>query len=571
MDDTLAWSVLDVARDLLGDLDPELVLSRVVDSAREVTGARYGALGVVDESRTRLARFITSGLDEGERREIGAPPTGRGVLGELISNPVPLRLRDIGMHPRSYGFPIGHPPMRSFLGVPIMIRGEAFGNLYLTEKQDGDEFSVEDEEAAVLLAEFAALAIDHAQRFSGSEARREDLQSTVAALNATLQIARALGGQTELQGVLELIAKRGRALVSARTLVIEQIRGDRLVLAAGAGELPEGLVGREVDLADSAASGAIRTQLPQRLEDGPNRKRFERYGIGALGVEAEAGLVVPLLFRGQALGALVAVDRAVDGPCFTAQDEVLLEAFAVSAATAVATAHTVAAEHRRQRLAAAEDERGRWARELHDETYQSLAAIRLRLSGAQHTGTPEAFAAAVAETIAQVDSDIAALRSLITELRPAALDELGVGPAIEALATRVRECGLAVEIAVDPDLEAQRAEMRLSPDLETAVYRITQEALTNAQKHAQATKASVEIREADGLVTVVVRDDGTGFDTAACSNGFGLAGMGERAELVNGFLEIRSAPGAGTTVTARLPAMRTDEVAKPPQQALRSA
>src|SRR5664279_3135264 len=212
--------VLDVARGVLDDLDVEAVLERVLAAARDMTGARYAALGVLDESRTQLARFLSLGIDDSARRMIGPPPTGRGVLGELIRHPRPLRIADVGSHPVSYGFPAGHPPMGSFLGVPVVVSGRPYGNLYLTEKQGAAEFDAADEEAVVLLAGFAGVAIDHARRFAGSESERQELQRTVDALDATLQIARALGGQTELPAILELVAKRGRALVSARVVVI---------------------------------------------------------------------------------------------------------------------------------------------------------------------------------------------------------------------------------------------------------------------------------------------------------------------------------------------------------------
>src|ERR1700759_1324114 len=163
--DQATRGVLRVARSVLEQLDTDQVLDRVLDAACELTGARYAALGVLDESRNSLARFLTRGIDEDDRRVIGALPTGRGVLGELIRNPRPLRMTDVGSHPYSYGFPVGHPPMGSFLGVPILIGGEPYENLSLTEKQGAEEFTEDDEEAVILLAEFAGVAIDHARRF----------------------------------------------------------------------------------------------------------------------------------------------------------------------------------------------------------------------------------------------------------------------------------------------------------------------------------------------------------------------------------------------------------------------
>ena len=195
MMDEGARLVLGLARSLLGGLDVDVVLERVLESARELTGAQHAALGVLDEGRTELSRFLTLGIDNATRLRLGDLPRGRGVLGELISNPAPLRLADVGSHPHSYGFPASHPPMRSFLGVPLLVAGEPFGNLYLTNKRDADEFTDEDEEAVVLLAELAGLAIDHARRYSSAEKRSSELQLSVDALEAMTEIGRALGGR----------------------------------------------------------------------------------------------------------------------------------------------------------------------------------------------------------------------------------------------------------------------------------------------------------------------------------------------------------------------------------------
>jgi signal transduction histidine kinase len=293
----------------------------------------------------------------------------------------------------------------------------------------------------------------------------------------------------------------------------------------------------------------MRTMRVQRLEQEPNRRRFDR-GLGRLGLRAQAGLVVPLAFRGQTHGVLVAVDRLDGGPEFTAEDERLLDAFAASAATAIATAIAADAERRSQRLAATEQERARWARELHDETLQGLAALRLGLSSALRTGAPERLADAVRTAVDQLQSEITGLRSLITELRPAALDQLGVEAAIEALVDRMRTAGVEV------DCNVSFAPGRLAPDLETGIYRIVQEALNNARTHGEATRAVVEVLEGDSTVAVSVRDNGAGFDPAAPVHGFGLAGMRERVELLEGVFAVESAPGAGTVVTARFPAHR---------------
>ncbi len=219
LDEPRLRELIDVGRSLVAELDPEIVFRQLLEVACELTGARYAALGVLDEDRHELERFITHGIDEAGRRAIGNLPRGRGVLGLLIEQPRPLRLGDVGDHPRSYGFPPGHPPMSNFLGVPVMIRGHAWGNLYLTEK-DGGEFDEADEQSAVILAEWAAIAVENARLYSSVERRNEEMGRAVHRLEATTEIARAVGGETDLGRILEIVVKRGRALVEARTLLI---------------------------------------------------------------------------------------------------------------------------------------------------------------------------------------------------------------------------------------------------------------------------------------------------------------------------------------------------------------
>ena len=551
--------ILDVARSVVAELDLDIVLERILDSARELTEARYAALGVLNESKTELARFITVGIDEATRATIGALPRGRGVLGALIERPRSLRLRDVGKHPHSYGFPQGHPPMQTFLGGPILVAGEPFGNLYLTEKAGAAEFSDSDQQAVEMLAEFASVAIDHARRYANTRQRRDELERTVATLEATTQIARAVGGETDLDVILELVAKRGRALVAARALLIELKHGQALVVAAGAGELPDNVVGAHLALADSEAGQAMRSLRTQHLEEELNRARFDEHGLGRLGVNAEGGLVVPLIFRGTTYGALVALDRLEGGPAFTPDDQRLLEAFAVSAAMAVGTAQSVGAERHRQRLAAAEGERKRWARELHDDTLQSLTALRLGLAAAGRSDRPQAIRGAVGETIEQLDETISGLRTLISELRPAALDELGIEAALEGLVERTSGGGMQIDLNVELTSEHGRSPMRLGPELETALYRIVQEALTNAAKHGQAGRAVVEVRADATTVQLSVRDDGNGFEAGADTEGFGLLGIQERVDLLGGELLVDSSPGAGTLLSASFPAQRRFE------------
>jgi signal transduction histidine kinase len=259
---------------------------------------------------------------------------------------------------------------------------------------------------------------------------------------------------------------------------------------------------------------------------------------------------------------LVAIDRLHGGPEFTSDDERLLEAFAASAATAVATAQSVASERQRQRLAAAEAERQRWARELHDDTLQSLSALRVGLSTAKRSGKPETLELAVSNAIAHLEEGITNLRALITDLRPASLDELGAAAAIQALGERAERYGMEVDVSIELAYEQGHEQQRHLPEMETAMYRIAQEALTNAAKHGNAKRAVIEVHEDDTDIWVSVRDDGSGFDPSEHSehsDGFGLLGMHERVHLLDGTLDIDSAPGKGTKIEARFPVRRLPE------------
>ena len=253
---------------------------------------------------------------------------------------------------------------------------------------------------------------------------------------------------------------------------------------------------------------------------------------------------------------MLAVFDPLEGAEFTADDERLLTSFATSAASAVVTARSVTMEQLRARELATEQERRRWARELHDETLQGLGALRLGLSTARRTDDAERWRTAVDDAVLQLDTEIANLRGIIADVRPAALDELGVAAALESLVDRMRSRGLDVQLTVDLDYEAGRSDTRHPEDLETAIYRIVQESLNNALEHAGTDAVVVDVVEADGTIAVRVTDEGRGFDTASKGTGFGLVGIRERAGLLGGTAEIDSAPGVGTTVTARLPVRR---------------
>ncbi|MEY2426776.1 MAG: hypothetical protein QOI61_2348, partial [Actinomycetota bacterium] len=428
-DPALLRRLLDICRSVVSEHDLEVVLRRVVEEACEITHARYGALGVMNDRGDGLDRFITTGIDEDSRAAIGELPHGRGVLGVLISDARPLRLSNVGSHPRSYGFPPEHPPMSTFLGVPLLIRGEAYGNLYLTEKADGQDFDEVDEEAIGVLADIAGIAIDNARLYRQVANRNDDLERAVVGLEATTEIARAVGGETDLGRVLELIAKRGRALVNAKAVVILLEDGGELSVLTVAGDVDTDIVGRGIPTSNSVYADVLQSQRPERISDFPSRLRAGQHSIG---VTAGAALAVPLVFKGKALGVLVAYDHEHGSGMFTMSEQQLLVSFATSAAIAVGTAKTVAREHLRSSIQAAELERRRWARELHDETLQGLGALNVLLSA----GLDGDVEASVRQALGFIEEQIALLRDLISDLRPAVLDDLGVEPALEALAER---------------------------------------------------------------------------------------------------------------------------------------
>jgi signal transduction histidine kinase len=434
--------------------------------------------------------------------------------------------------------------MTTFLGVPLLIRGQAWGNVYLTDKDDG-QFGDSDVHAVTVLADWASIAIDHARLYRGMVERSAELESAVEGLEATTAIARALGSETDLSRVLELIVKRGRALVRARTVVMLLREGERLVAVAGAGQFDDRTLQSSLSVHGSVAGEVLHRGRSERIADVAAELRLEDERIGVVG--AETALLVPLRYRDRPIGVLCAFDRLDEQPQFGDREDELLHAFAASAATAVATAQSVESERLRHSMRSAEQERSRWARELHDETLQGLAALGVLLASGLKAGG-DALERAAREATEQLSTEIANLRALITELRPAALDQLGLVAALEGLARRSREVeGLEVALDVAVDEEA------LDPELKTAVYRLIQEALTNVGKHARATRVDVAVRDGDGGVALRVTDDGQGFDAGHSTSGFGLAGMRERAALMGGELAIETSED-GTVVSARFPA-----------------
>jgi two-component system, NarL family, sensor histidine kinase DevS len=534
-------AVVDAAIAVTSELSIDVVLQRIVEAAARLTGAKYAALGVIDQRGTGLENFVTTGLDEEAIERIGDLPRGRGILGVLISDAQPLRLADIGADPRSVGFPPHHPTMETFLGVPILLRGVAYGNLYLTEKAGGDEFTDEDQELVQLLAAQAAVAIENARLYESATRWGEQLESLA-------EVGNALATEIELPRLLELIVTRLRGLIDARLVYVAMPKPDgETVLETVAGEDAESYVGMKLDPTRSKTARVLERGRSERVDSLIDDPEVDQQAARSMG--ARTGLFVPLIVRDRAIGVIVAQDKEQADPRFTDEDVRIAEAFAQRAAVAIDLSERVARDALRRVVAGQELERQRLARELHDETGQALTSILLGLKNLEEAKSDDDVRRSVLELRELVVSTLHDVRRLAVELRPKALDDFGLVPALERLAETFAE-----QTNVDVHIEAALGDSRLPGEAETALYRIVQEALTNVVKHANARTVSVVLTRKGEAAVVVIEDDGRGFDPSADhAEGLGLLGMRERIALVGGRLSVESAPDRGTTVAVEVP------------------
>ena len=534
-------ALLDAVAGLTAELSLDALLQRVVEVAAELTTARYVALGVIDPTGSKLERFVTTGIDAETHAAIGELPHGRGILGVLIRDAKPLRLHEIADDLRSVGFSPAHPPMRTFLSVPILLRGVAYGNLYLTEKAGGDDFTEEDEELVTLLAGQAAIAIENARLYESATTWSRQLESLI-------EVGNALATETDLDRLLELVARRLRELLEARLVTVLLPAGpDELRFVAAAGEGPDDLIGQTISRTRSKSGRVLDRMRSERVDSVLEDQEVDREVTRRLA--ARTGLWVPLVVRNQAIGVIGAYDKLGPDPRFSDGDQRLAETFASRAAVAVDLSERVARDALRRVVAAQELERHRLARELHDETGQALTSVLLGLRAVEEKGGDEELRNAVAQVRELVVATLQDVRRLAVELRPKALDDFGLVAALERLTqTFAEQSGIAV------DFEAALGPERLPEEVETAIYRIVQESLTNVVKHAQARHVSVLLTRRSGAAAAVIEDDGRGFDPgAARDGGFGLEGMRERVLLLDGRFEIETNPGAGTTLVVEVP------------------
>jgi len=532
--------LLEAGMALSSELSLDALLQKLVEIAAELSGARYAALGVIDPTGRELERFVTTGIDPETIAEIGELPRGRGILGVLIREAKPLRLHDLAEDARSVGFPPGHPPMQTFLGVPILLRGVAYGNLYLTEKEGGLDFTEEDEEIATLLAGQAAVAIENARLYESATRWSRQLEF----LN---DVGNALVTEIELPRLLDLVAQRLQELIDARlvAILLPTQSGD-LEIRAAAGDGVEDHAGMTLSRETTKSGRVMNRKTSERVDSVLEDPEIDQSVARRLGVRA--ALYVPLVVRDRAIGLILVVDRTGNDPRFSADDLRLAEAFASRAAVAVDLSERVARDSLRRVFAAQELERRRLALELHDETGQALTSVLLGLRSVEEAVSDE-VRGGFAGLRDLVVGTLQNVRQLAVELRPKVLDDFGLVPALERLTA-----GFAEQTGIAVDLESRLPDGRLPSEVETALYRIVQESLTNVAKHAQAGRVSVLLTRKDGSVAMVIEDDGRGFTPEETeSEGLGLIGMRERVGLLHGRFEIESAKGTGTTLVVEVP------------------
>jgi signal transduction histidine kinase len=535
--------LLEAGLALSSELSLPVILQRIVELAANLTGARYGALGVLSPDGT-ITEFITTGVTEAERAAIGHIPVGRGILGVLIDDATPLRLREIAEDPRSVGFPPNHPPMRSFLGAPVAARGRVFGNLYLTEKQNAEAFTDQDQRALVMLAGQAGVAIENARLY-------EEARDRARRLEAVREIATAILAGTNPDQVLGLVAHHARELVGAdlATLAVPAGPGELLVGAADglhAGEL----AGTMFPIEGSVSGEVIRTGKTVVLADATGDQRVRQPALRAGGIGP--ALFAPLPVRGSVLGTLL-VANATGGRPFGEGDVQLTETFAEQAAVAVEHARL---QHELDRLAVLED-RERIAKELHDGVIQALFAVGLGLQGSAMLARDPDLQRRIGGAVEELDRVIGDLRNYIFGLRPGILADRQLDQALRRLGEELeRNTGVVTVVEIDPTAAAALAETAAE------VVQLAREALSNVSRHAQATTCRVSLYRDGATLVLEVDDDGRGFDPARTPpSGQGLRNLGARAEALGGDVEIDSRSGEGTRVRVHLrqPSLPTPE------------
>ncbi|MCS3918078.1 GAF domain-containing sensor histidine kinase [Fervidibacter sacchari] len=534
----------------------EETLQHIVDAARVVIGAKYAALAVLDEGR-QLSQFFYSGLSEEEAKRIGEPPKGRGVLGLIIEEGKPLRLRDVTKHPKAYGFPPHHPVMRSFLGVPIIVNGKPFGRLYLAEKIGRRAFTERDEKLALLLAAQAAATIERAMlaEQANRTERLELLNELVSKLNRLTDEKSVL--ETATEGIhaslpfAEVATVLYRPDESLSLLCFPE--GSRLGLQLRRPCLKVNRTPFAVCMQERKS--VILSDISVEKAKTPFERWLARRGFRSL-------IAVPVALSEQVLGVIFAA--AMHPDAFSRDDLTFLQTVSDHVAVALANARLLQELREKERVrglllnkvvTAQEEERKRISHELHDQIGQLLTALLIQLQLLERDLNEPPLKDRV-KMLKQLAEEISIhLHHIAWELRPPALDELGLLAALERVTEEwSRRFNIPCEFEVNGALNGQ-----FEPEVAIGVFRIVQESLTNIAKHAKATHARVTVQQENGELVVTVEDNGIGFRVKDImrhpdeNKRLGLLGMMERAAMLSGKLDIESKPGKGTKVQLRIP------------------
>ncbi|PSL57307.1 histidine kinase/DNA gyrase B/HSP90-like ATPase [Saccharothrix carnea] len=520
--------LLDAVLAVGAGLELDSTLQRIVQAAVELVGARYGALGVLG-SQENLSEFVYVGIDPETRSHMGHLPQGKGLLGLLIKDPRAIRLHDLSEHAASVGFPANHPPMHSFLGVPVRVRDEVFGNLYMTEKVDGTDFSADDEVVLTALAAAAGVAVENARLFERSRMRERWLEAT-AEINTEL-----LGGASA-DDALRLIAQRTRELSAASMsliVLVDSADGQRLRMAAGAGERVEGLVGRVLTGSGSVVEQVLASATPVLVED------LEGL-LGETAVAAGPGVAVPLRSGSSVQGVLL-VAREKGGARFGADQVPVLASFADQAAVALEFAEN----QRARRLVDVLEDRDRIARDLHDHVIQRLFATGMSLQGALGAIRDPAVRERVRKAVHQLDETVLEIRTSIFDLQ--AGDDLpGLRRRLLDLVSELTE-----NASVTPTVRMTgTVDNSVPDDVGEHAEAVVREAVTNAVRHAQAKELVLTVEAGDEL-TISVVDDGVGMPPQVARSG--LRNLEQRATALGGTCSVTGEPGGGTRLTWQVP------------------
>jgi signal transduction histidine kinase len=509
------------------------VLRRIVDVAARLTDARYAALGVLDEDDpSRLATFVHTGIDTETAKAIGPLPKGRGILGVLIADPRPLRLNNLAEHAASFGFPPNHPPMSTFLGVPISIRGQAFGNLYLTEKKTGGPFTDLDEQVMVALASAASIAVDNARLYAATYQRERWVQASAEVTT------RMLAGDSSTS-ILSLIARNARELVAADLAYLAMLNEDgTLAVRTADGITADRLVGQRIP-ADSMTAWALRHGEPVVLSDARTDDRVWQRIIEL--AEAGPAIFLPLQANGRDVGTLVLLQR-VGRPPFSADDVAMIESFASQAGLSL-TLSVAAAD--RQRLAIFED-RDRIARDLHDLVIQRLFAAGMTLQSLAPRIPEGRSRDQVLGVVRDLDQTILEVRTTIFGLQ---------SPDTRESSLRARVVGIvddaAGQLHFAPSLHLTGLlDTDVSDDIGEHLLAVLREALSNAARHSQSDRLDVSI-VVDDRLTLRVKDNGVGIGDSARRSG--LQNAADRAARLGGTFTVARPDGGGTELLWTVP------------------